>query len=278
MPKSFVVGDAGGSSTDWRVLRKGKIEHYKTAGFNAFTHKIETLIEEIKKVFDPKIFKLPIYFYAAGIHSESQKSVVEKALAEIFTSKIFVEHDMIGVARAVSGRLAGYVGILGTGANACYYDGKSVTSLSYSFGYVLGDEGSGAYLGKKLIQGVFRGNLDQKVVAKFEARYQLSADEVIQRIYDKPKPNHFLASFSDFIFSNRSNPDIYNLVKTSFEEYFDAFFGTIKNKNIPLNFAGSIAWHFSDILRDVAIEKGFILKTVVQSPIARLALYHQDGS
>ncbi|MFK7951570.1 MAG: N-acetylglucosamine kinase [Ekhidna sp.] len=274
---SFIVGDAGGTSTEWRLVRNGKISQFRTVGFNAYTHDISDLKEDIVKVLGENVNDLPAYLYAAGVDVSAQKIEVEKELKDIFNGGIIAENDLLGVARSLCGSSKGNVCILGTGANACFYDGKQVNKVGASLGYILGDEGSGAYLGKKLLAKIFRNQVDSLIVKNFQERFNLTSHEVIKKIYDQPKPNHFLASFGLFLSENRNHPAIYKLIYDAFADFFDAFFLEKSPAEESFHFSGSIAFYFSDILRQVGADKGFAIKNIVQSPIAGLVLYHQKN-
>ncbi|WP_370089744.1 N-acetylglucosamine kinase [Ekhidna sp.] len=275
--QSFIVGDAGGTSTQWRVVENGKIHQFETIGFNAYTHNIDDLKFSIKQTLGEKITKdTPTYFYAAGVDTKQQAQKVTTDLSEIFGDNMYVDNDLVGVARSLCGREAGNVCIIGTGSNACYYDGINVNKVSASLGYVLGDEGSGAFLGKKLMMGVFREQFSKDIIDAFQNEFGLTSHEVIQRIYHQPRPNHFLASFSHFIHQHRNHPEIYKMIEGAFVSFFEAFFFKNPHKDEPYYFSGSIAYYFSDILRQVGNDQGFLIKNIVQSPISGLVLYHQQ--
>jgi len=276
MADSFITGDAGGTSTQWRVVSQGQIKQFETLGFNAYTHRFDDFRRSIEEVFGSEIeVGIPTYLYAAGIDNETMRAPVLQGLKEIFGENVSVENDLLGVARALCGKEPGYVGILGTGANACKYDGSEVNKVSASLGYVLGDEGSGAYMGKQLLASVFRSQLSKELLNAFQDKFDLSSHQAIDRIYNEPKPNHFLASFASFIHSNQSHPEIYQLIVNAFEDYFDAFFH-YHSKEFPFHFSGSIAYFFSGILREVGQARGISIQNIVQSPIAGLVLYHQQ--
>jgi glucosamine kinase len=273
---SFIVGDAGGTGTQWRVVREGKISQFETTGFNAYTHQIEDFKRSIQETIQSELGDLPAFLYAAGVDTLEQKQDVERALQGIFEESITVENDLIGVARSLCGDEKGNVCILGTGSNACFYDGQKVNKVSASLGYILGDEGSGAYLGKKLIMKIFRNQIDSEIVQKFTECFDLNSHQAIQQIYHQPKPNHFLASFAPFIYENRNHPEIYQLIYDAFCDFYVAFFSKEEYKKELFHFSGSIAFNFSDILRQVGSDRGFGIKNIVQSPIAGLVLYHQN--
>lgn len=274
--RSFIVGDAGGTGTQWRVVKDGVINQFETVGFNAYTHSIEDLKMSIVETFGKEIVEdVPTYFYAAGIDTVEQSSEVTKSLNSVFGKNVTSSNDLLGVARALCGQDSGHVCILGTGANACNYDGKTVNKVGASLGYVLGDEGSGANLGKLLLKGVFRGRFDKEIIEMFQSKYDLTSHAAIQRIYNQPRPNHFLASFAPFVFDYRNHPAMHEMVKSNFITFFEAFFPESKDLTMPFHFSGSIAFYFSDILRHVGEEKGYVIKNIIQSPIAGLVLYHQ---
>ena len=191
-------------------------------------------------------------------------------------SNLQIENDLLGVARGLSGQDAGNICILGTGSNACYYDGNEVNKVSASLGYILGDEGSGAYLGKRLLSRIFRNQLPGELISVFQDEFNLKPYEVISRLYDQPQPNHYLASFAPFIHQHRHLPEIHSIISQSFEDFFDAFFHVNEHPELPFHFSGSIAYFFSDILRAVGEQRGIHIQHIVQSPIAGLVLYHQQ--
>jgi N-acetylglucosamine kinase-like BadF-type ATPase len=274
--QSFIVGDAGGTGTQWRVVNGSDIKQFETIGYNAYTHNLDDLKVSIQQTFGEEIDKnTPVFFYAAGIDTAQQQKSTIAFLSDIFGKNVSVENDLVGVARSLCGKESGNVCILGTGSNACFYDGESVNKVSASLGYVLGDEGSGAYMGKKLMMGVFREQFSLEINELFHKQFKLTSHDVIKRIYHQPKPNHFLASFSTFIYTHRNQPDLYRMIQRSFNDFFDAFFSHKKHFDKPFHFSGSIAYYFSDMLREVGTERGIHIKNIVQSPIAGLALYHQ---
>ncbi len=274
---SFIVGDAGGTSTQWRYMNNGSIEQFMTIGFNAYTHNLGDFKESVKQTLGSVIDQgVPVYLYSAGVDTLEQKLEAEEGLSEIFGENVSVENDLVGAARGLCGDSSGNVCILGTGSNACYYDGKKVDKVSASLGYVLGDEGSGAYMGKKLLMRVFRNQIDPEIINEFNQEFDLDSHKVIDRIYNQPRPNHFLASFAPFILKRKSHPEIFELVLEAFRDFFHAFFYRHQHLNDPFHFSGSIAYHFSDILRQVGADLNYSIQNIVESPISGLVLYHKD--
>ncbi|MEQ9403664.1 MAG: hypothetical protein RIM99_08780 [Cyclobacteriaceae bacterium] len=274
--QAFIVGDSGGTGAQWRVVNGNEVQTFQTIGFNAYTHNLDDLKEDIIRVLGNKISAdVSTYLYSAGVDTPEQKQEVEKVLGEVFGTNLCVENDLVGSARALCGKKSGNVCILGTGSNACFYNGEKVNKVSASLGYVLGDEGSGAYLGKKLLMKVFREQISQEIIQAFMKEYNLSSHEVIKQIYDKPRPNHFLASFAPFILSHIDHEDVDSLVYEAFCDFHHAFFYRNKYAEETFNFTGSIAWHFSDILKRMGEAKKLNIENIIKSPIEGLVQYHQ---
>lgn len=272
----LIIGDAGGTGTQWRVVSGANILQLESSGFNAYIHSIKDFQKEVKTVFKEHITSVSkVYLYAAGVDTAKQKEEVEAALQEVFNASVVVENDLLGVARSLCGREPGNVCILGTGANACYYDGSGVNKVSASLGYVLGDEGSGAYIGKKLLKGIFRNRFSNEITEAFHDTYKVTSYDVIQAINHGEAPNHYLGSFAKFAHEWRNHPEVYPMLVEAFEDFFNAFLYQPSSKSHSCYFSGSIAWHFADILREVASNTGHYIKHISQSPISGLLIYHQ---
>ncbi len=273
--RTYIIGDAGGTGTQWRILKGLTIHQRETIGFNPYTHDLHDFKKDVSKSLDSFLDHDPcVYLYAAGVGTPEQKRTLTLELEDVLGNNLLIENDLVGVARALCGDQPGNACILGTGANACFYDGKEVNTVSASLGFVLGDEGSGAYLGKKLLSRVFRGQFDVEILNAFHSTYDLTEHEVISQIYNQPRPNQFLSSFAHFVSKHKNHPEVYELIYQSFVDFFHGFFPK-EDKNNFFYFSGSIAWYFSDILREVGKNKGVIIQNIIQSPIAGLALYHQ---
>jgi N-acetylglucosamine kinase-like BadF-type ATPase len=273
----FIVGDAGGTKTEWRAYLDGEIHQFNSHGFNAYTHDLGDFKANISQNLSEVLGKdIPAYLYAAGVDTQEQKEQAEKELGDLFKHRLTIENDLLGAAKSLCGDKSGNVCILGTGSNACHYNGVSVNKVSASLGYVLGDEGSGAYLGKKLLKLIFREQVSTEISSSFQDQFKLNSHIAIQKIYNEPKPNHFLASFATFIHSNQHHPEIYQLIYDSFSEFFQAFLSKSGYAKEECYFSGSIAHYFSNILRQVGVDKGFSIRNIVESPISGLVLYHQE--
>ena len=184
---------------------------------------------------------------------------------------------MLGAARALCGRNVGIVAILGTGSNTCYYDGKEIVENRISTGYILGDEGSGAHIGKTFIQAYLNDELPPDLANRFFERFKLSKDDIIDAVYRKSMPNRFLASFCKFIYQNLKEQYIIDLVADSFGQFFEKHICKYQRyKELKLSCTGSVAFYFSNILRAVAANKGVNIETIIETPIAGLTLYHLE--
>lgn len=283
----ILLADSGSTKTDWRLIdEENKIHQYATQGISPYFQSEEQISEIIKTELLPKLnFKnlkveLSIFYYGTGCSAEDKKQVVSNALSTCFNnSKIEIQSDMLGAARALCGRSAGISAILGTGSNTCYYDGEKITENKFSSGYILGDEGSGAHIGKTFIQAYLNDELPPILTAKFQERFKLSKNDIIDAVYRKPMPNRFLASFCKFIFQHKDDQYLINLLIDCFEQFFDKHICKYqKHKEVKLSCVGSIAFYFSDILRAVAANKGVSIDTIIETPIAALTLYHQPLS
>lgn len=217
-----------------------------------------------------------IYFYGAGCSSKQRISIVRKALAKAFPKcKIEIDHDLLASARSVCGREKGIATILGTGSNSCYYDGEKTVRQRGGWGYIISDEGSGAHIGKKLMQDFINENLPAELYEKLYRKYKLTREKVVQSVYNKPYPNRFLASFGKFIHENIHEPYCRDLVKTRFTEFFESHICRYDNyKELPMGCVGSVGFYFKDILQEVAIENNVRLGKIIESPIDELVKFH----
>lgn len=277
----ILIADCGSTKTDWRgIMPDGTIVgQYKTIGFNPYYQDTDAIYQELQKNLCPLVNHLvtEIYFYGTGITNTEKKVILVNALQQAFPSAtIDVYSDMLGAARALCGQSAGIACILGTGANTCFYDGEQIAHQVPSLGFWLGDEGSGAYLGKVLVQAYLHKELPSELKEKFEKRFGVKDRlEILENAYQKPFPNRYFASFSKFLFDNRNHPFCYQLVSDAFRTFFDK--NLLKYPNYhetKIHFVGSVAFYYSDILRRIVQEKQATLGVIMETPIAGLALYH----
>lgn len=277
----ILITDSGASKTDWRILSdKGVVGQHRGIGFNPNYQTAEEMSNELQDEFLLKAQDdiETIYFYGAGCTSPKNRSQVEHALRRIFKrAEINVDHDMMAAARATCGHHAGIACILGTGSNSCDYDGEYIIAKRPAPGYILGDEGGGAYIGRKFLQDFIHEEMPKKIREKVLEKFQLDNQTIIEHVYQKPFPGRYMASFCRFITEHVNDPYCYMLYYQSFQDFFRKHvmkYDDYKKKEV--NFVGSIAFYNSDILRNAAYDVDIHVNLIIESPIEGLTLYHQE--
>ena len=276
----IVVADGGSTKADWRIVFDKDLQHSSsTIGFNPFFYTSEAISNELKRDFAkefPVKDATEVYFYGAGCSDEYRCSILKQGLQPIFpNAKVIVDHDLTAAARATCDAKPGIACILGTGSNTCSFDGQKIIDHITNLGHLLGDEGSGSYLGKMLIRGYFYREFPEDIKLKFEERYSLGKRELINRIYDYNTANVFLASFAKFLSDNKDHIYIQQLVNKGFSEFIDRHVRKYKDHNtLPIHFVGSVAYHFKEILNLVLVERNLHLGKVIKKPIDNLVEYH----
>ena len=276
----ILIADCGGTKTDWRVIDSQHIDQFQTQGFNPYHQQEDSLYTTIAQELLPSLAGKSIsqvYFYGSGLAGVSTKTSVAAQLANAFpNAQIEVNSDLLAAARALCGHDAGIACILGTGSNSCYFDGTTIQHQLPPLGYALGDEGSGAALGKQLLKDYCRGKMPTIIKERFEKRFPLSQEDILGKVYKDEKPNQFLASFSRFLLQNIGEPYIYRLVYHQIGNFFDEVLsGYTQSKTHKVHFTGSIAFYFGNIVRQVGADKGIAVGIIMETPIAGLTLFHQ---
>ena len=276
-----LICDSGSTKSAWCLLDGSTPLHYTTQGINPFQQTSDAIRNTIQIQLLPQMARLlwagtisKVFFYGAGCTPE-KKPAVNRALTACFKhAEIVVESDMLGAALAACGKNAGVACILGTGGNSCYFDGEKIVKNVPALGYILGDEGSGAVLGKRLVSDLLKNQLSDELKEKFLTEYQLTQADIIEKVYRQPFPNRFLASLSKFCADNIENPMIYKLVY----DHFDYFVKRIlpQYPRIPVGFVGSIAYYYQDVLKKVLADNGFECGHIYQSPMDGMKEYHKD--
>jgi N-acetylglucosamine kinase-like BadF-type ATPase len=202
---------------------------------------------------------------------------VKKAIQKTFPeTKVEVTHDLMAAARAVCGNKKGIVCILGTGSNSCYYDGKKIVNNSPGLGYVLGDEGSGAYLGKKVLQYYLYKVFDEELKERFDKKYQTTVVDILESVYKKPLPNRYLAGFAIFLAENRGHYMIENIIEDGLNDFFFHHLQKYKEAlSLPVSFVGGIAYGFKDILNELCQSYKFELGKIIKNPMEGLTDFHR---
>lgn len=275
-----LIADCGSTKIDWVVLDGEKVVGTATtSGMNALMMSVEEMSERIKKELVPQIESSSItevYYYGAGCIGQACNDVAE-AVRKNFANVNVVEvnSDLLAAARALCGKNKGIACILGTGSNSCYYDGEKIVKNVSPLGYILGDEGSGAVLGKLLVGDLFKEQLPAHLCNKFYDRFHLDRLEIITRVYKQPGANKFLASLSPFLCENIEEPAIHRLVLNAFKSFFVRNVENYDNfRDLPCNFVGSVAYHYRQVLEEAALTFGINIDKVIKSPMEGLINYH----
>ena len=280
MERLILIADSGSTKTDWGVVgAEGTPYIICTRGLNPFFLPSGEMAAALRAELLPR---LPeghgvggIHFYGAGCTPEMRPVVAEtlrKTLA--VEGAVEVESDLLGAARALCGHAAGIAAILGTGSNSCQYDGESIVRQTPALGFILGDEGGGAYLGKRLLSDLLKGVLPAALKERLFSQSNLTQADIIERVYRRLSPNRFLASFAPFIKENIGDPAVERLVVESFEAFIRRNVLAYDTEGLPLHCVGSIAWHFRPQLEKAAAAMGVRLGRVVKSPLEGLIAYH----
>lgn len=279
--KMIVIADSGSSKTDWLFLNKPESINIQSPGINPFFQNTEEILEKQGKYFDKNITSkaTEIHFYGAGCIKGKTSHTVEYALKEIFPhAKIHVEDDMLGAARSVLGNNAGIACILGTGANSCLYNGTKIADKVPTLGFILGDEGSGAHIGKLFLNDYFKRAIPQDLKNRVDKELKLEMPEVLAAVYKGEYPSRYLAQFSKFLNVNINHPYTQNLIKKSFNDFFSRNIERYTDyRSLSVNFVGSIAFHYSEILKEVALERGITIGNIIEKPIQGLKKFHSNS-
>lgn len=277
-----LIADCGSTKTEWAILRPDTPADtpsiFRTTGFNAAVTPPEVIANILASEVTPRLANIRvsrICFYGAGCIGgdvdERLRGLLSQAIPD---AEIEIAGDLLGAARALFGNRPGIACILGTGSNCGVYDGREMTLNTPPMGYILGDEGSGAVLGRKLINVIFKhpGLLPDDIIEDFNHTYNLSKGDIIERVYRQPAANRFLASFCPFIKKHITHPVLHNLVATSFEEFLSANLPAdlLQSPTLPIGFVGSIAYHFSDILTAVCTRHGLHCAPILSAPLPAL--------
>ena len=278
-----LIADSGSTKTAWKLIgNTGEVKNIKTLGINPFFRSEEDIFEELKKLLFSETGTniQQIYFYGAGIVNAEKGDIIRRALSRIYTyATIETYSDVLGAARALFCNQPGIACILGTGSNVCLYDGEKITRGISPLGFILGDEGSGAVMGRKLLGDYFKEVMPGYLRDEFTKRFNLTRDEALNRVYRTEKPNQFLAQFVPFLSEFGSSAYSQKFVQQNFMDFFERNVSKIPEyRNYEIGFAGSVAWYFSQILNNTASYFGFEKTIIIKDPIDGLAKYHGEDN
>ena len=277
----ILIADSGSTKTDLCVVENGQpIQQISTKGINPFFQSEEEISNEIATSLLPQLKTNAldaVYFYGAGCGFPDKIAMVHRAITKHLQIKreVEVNTDMLAVAHGLCQHEAGIACIMGTGSNSCYYDGKQIVSNVSPLGFILGDEGSGAVLGKLLVGDILKNQMTPELKEKFLKQFSLTPADIIDRVYRKPFPNRFLASLSPFLAQNIDEPCIHALVLGSFKSFLKRNVMQYENfRNSKVHFIGSVAFYYKTILAEAAQEMNIQLGTIIKSPLEGLIKYH----
>lgn len=276
----YLLADSGSTKTEW-VLLNDELEikeKITTSGFNPNIVSTADIINALSKenIFLQHTYNVDkIFFYGAGCSHDAVNEIIKNALLYFFPkTETTIKNDLYAAVYATAGNEPSIVCILGTGSNSCRFDGQNIYEDNYSLGYILGDEGSGSYLGKKLVRDYFYHALPADIHQEFYSRFNLKREDVIEQVYRKSKPNLYLASYVPFLKENIRNSYCSNLVFNAFDEFINYFVMRFTNYNtLRVHFAGSVAFEFSDILISVLEKHHLKTGKIIASPMQNLIQY-----
>ncbi len=275
----ILIADSGSTKCSWKLLsEKGVIASLCTEGINPFFRTTASIYDELLKELLPVTTSevRKIFFYGSGIINVEKANIIRLALAKLYpVANIELFSDVIAASRSLFGSTQGIACILGTGSNVCLYDGQKVIASISPLGFILGDEGSGAILGRKLLGDFFKEVMPGPLREKFEKKYCLTRDVALQRVYKAEKPNHFLASFAPFLSEEIASEYAHHLVSDSFNEFFERNVTKIPEYNsLPIGFVGSVAFYFSSILKETCEKYRMNCVSILREPMDGLVKYH----
>ncbi len=276
----LLIADSGGTKTHWSLVTgNSNFKSAKTPGINPYYQTTSQILADLKNEMPDDIMKQPVtelFFYGAGCSVKEKQETVSYALKEIYKkAEIIVNGDLLGTARALCNQNPGIACVIGTGSGSCIYDGNKIINNIPSLGFILGDEGSGAYLGKRLLQDYLRGDMPQRVITKLRAEFEINKDVVLENVNRRPMPSRYLASFAEFILSNIRLEYFRNLAYSSFDDFISRYILKYPDyRKYQVYFTGSIAYHFRESLKEVLKKHEIEIGDIMESPMEGLMKYH----
>tara|TARA_B100000287_G_scaffold337875_1_gene323803 strand:- start:75 stop:923 length:849 start_codon:yes stop_codon:yes gene_type:complete len=276
----IIVADSGSTKCHWLIFNNSKktILECNTIGFNPFFVDQKTILAHLEEsaLVEYKNDIKKIFFYGAGCSSKEQNTIIENALKIFFSNAVInVKHDIEGACYSVYNGNKNITCILGTGSNSCLYDGEKITEYAPALGFILGDEASGNYFGKKILSYYFNKKLPQELRETLKADFETDLSKIKHNTYNKSRANKFLASFFPFIINNKNHPFIKKLINSVLSEFFSLHIQCYENhKNIEINFIGSVAYYLKEEIQNIAAQKKLNIGNIIQHPIYNLMDFH----
>lgn len=273
-----LIAESGSTRTEWALVDdEGLIQREFTEGLNPYFQTRREISRSVRLELPESFFRKKleqVYFYGAGCTSNEKKNIIGASLVAQFKTPIQVESDLLAAARGLFKTEAGIACILGTGSNSCFYDGKMIVKNVRAGGYILGDEGSGAVLGKSFLADLLKGLVPRNISEDFQEKFRISANEAMESVYSRPFPNRFLATMSYFLAEHQDNEYVYELISQNFHHFFHRSICQYDYKNHPIRFVGSIANTYSNILSEVARKYGIKIDLIEETPMNGLIKFH----
>jgi N-acetylglucosamine kinase-like BadF-type ATPase len=279
---NILIADSGATKCEWSLLHDGKRKKVDTQGISPYFLDAAGIAKVIGTELKPFLAKWPVdavYYYGTGCKDPKNQKVVRKAIRQVFPgAEAHVTHDLMGAALSLCGQTKGIACILGTGSNSCYFDGRKISKNSPGLGFVLGDEGSGAYLGKKVLQYYLYNTFDEELRYKFDTKYATDVKEILESVYKRPLPNRYLASFTLFLAENRGHYMIENIIEDGLNDFFFQHLCKYRESwKLPIHFVGGVAYGFRDVVKDLCGTYEFELGKILQKPMDGLIKYHSES-
>lgn len=273
-----LIAESGSTRTEWALVEDNHlVQRVFTEGLNPFFQTRREISRSVRLGLPESFFKKKldqVYYYGAGCSSYEKKNILGASLVAQFKTPIQVESDLLAAARGLFKCESGIACILGTGSNSCFYDGKIVVKNVKAAGYILGDEGSGAVLGKLFLADLLKGLAPKELASEFHEKFRISANDVMESVYNLPFPNRFLGTIAYFLGDYMDNEYVYNLLTNNLRSFFNRSVCQYDYMNYPIRFVGSLAYAYSDTLRKVAREFGVEIGVIEETPMNGLIEFH----
>ena len=273
-----LIAESGSTRTEWALVEDNHlVQRVFTEGLNPFFQTRREISRSVRLGLPESFFKKKldqVYYYGAGCSSYEKKNILGASLVAQFKTPIQVESDLLAAARGLFKCEAGIACILGTGSNSCFYDGKIIVKNVKAAGYILGDEGSGAVLGKLFLADLLKGLAPKELANEFHEKFRISVNDVMESVYNLPFPNRFLGTIAYFLGDYMDNEYVYNLLTNNLRSFFNRNVCQYDYINYPIRFVGSLAYAYPDILQEVAQEFGVEIDVIEETPMNGLIEFH----
>jgi len=276
---NILIADSGATKCEWCLLHDGRRKKINTQGISPYFLDGAGIVRVLQAELLPALKNVQVdevWYYGTGCNNPDNRKMVQQAIKKTLPkASVHVTHDVMGAALALCGDEKGVVCILGTGSSSCYFDGRKIAKSSPGLGFVLGDEGSGAYLGKKVLQYYLYNTFDEELRYKFDAKYATNREEILENIYKRPLPNRYLAAYTLFLGENRGHYMIENIIEDGLNDFFFNHLCKYRESwKLPIHFVGGVAYGFRDVVKELCSIYEFDLGRILQKPMDGLIKYH----